>query len=108
MASPLAILILGLLLAPMVVEFGHHEDHAVGAVVVHDEASHPDAAPHLEPEEHLRPEPCPVCLKWRDAPGEARDDNGVFRSRSSRVAAPRVPSLPVAGSTAHPSRGPPA
>jgi hypothetical protein len=108
MASPLAILLLGLLLAPMFVELGHLEDHAVGAVVLHEEASHPDAAPHFEQEEHLRPEPCPVCLKWRDAPAEAHDDSGAFRSKAGRVFAPQVPSLPASSSTTPPSRGPPA
>ena len=61
-ASCGALLALAFLLSPALEALGHDHATGAGAVVIHTEASHPTAAPHLEQEEHREPEDCLVCL----------------------------------------------
>jgi hypothetical protein len=57
-----ALLAVAALLLPMLTSLGHAE-HADGPFeVVHSEASHPRAAPHLEREEHPDHEGCLACI----------------------------------------------
>ena len=61
--SLLVLLAVALLLAPSLAALEHpaHETPEVG--LVHVEATHPHAAPHLEQEEHSVLEDCAVCLQ---------------------------------------------
>jgi hypothetical protein len=61
-SSVSVLLAVATLLLPMLASLGHAE-HADGPFdVVHTEASHPRAAPHLEPEEHPEHDGCLVCV----------------------------------------------
>ena len=85
-----------------------HTLHAPAAATVHDEASHPDAAPHLEQEEHLGKDEGLVCLHAGTKLLEPRQSSDPLVDSSS---SDPVSSLAPAGSTprtSDPARAPPA
>ena len=95
------------MLAPSIRELDHAL-HAPAAATVHDEASHPDAAPHLEQEEHLGKDECLVCLHADTKLLEPRQSSDPLVDSSS---GDPVSSLAPAGSTprtSDPARAPPA
>lgn len=57
------------MLAPGIGEL-NHALHAPASATIHDEAAHPNAAPHLDQEEHLRLDQCLLCLHGGEAPLE--------------------------------------
>lgn len=48
--------------AQSVSEFGHALLHASAGARIHDEATHPDAASHLDQEEHRDLDECVACI----------------------------------------------
>ena len=66
LATYSAVIALLLLLSPSIEAFDHDDLHAVESPHLHSEAAHPHAAPHLDQEEHLGADHCPVCLHSSD------------------------------------------
>ena len=106
--SLLGLLAVALLLAPSLAALEHpaHETPEVG--LVHVEATHPHAAPHLEQEEHSALENCAVCLQT----GRAAVDLASHSWQLAVIESRRVAAGPVwvGGADFGPAqpRGPPA
>jgi hypothetical protein len=106
--SLLATLAVVLLLAPSLAALEHPAHETPEAGLVHVEATHPQAAPHLEQEEHSALENCPVCLQA----GRAAMDLDSHSWQLTVIESPRVVVVPawVEGCGVGPAqpRGPPA
>ena len=106
--SLLATLAVALLLAPSLAALEHPAHETPEAGLVHAEATHPHAAPHLEQEEHSALENCAVCLQA----GRAAVDLASHSWQLAVVESPRpaAGSAWVGGAGVGPAqpRGPPA
>jgi hypothetical protein len=90
-SSLLAVLAVVMLLAPSLEALEHPAHESPEAGLVHDEAVHPDEAPHLELEEHSALESCAVCLQA----ARASLDFGAHSWQLAVVASPRAVAGPA-------------
>ena len=96
-----------LLLGPSVAALQHQAHPIVQSALVHSEAAHPDASPHLDRKDPSK-DGCPICLHDARAFGEQLTDSSL-RVVHTALASPGAP-VHVIGRDAHPdrARAPPA
>lgn len=101
-------MVLALLLVPTIDLLDHGELHAETPGFQHDEASHPNAAPHLDEEEHLGPEICLACAHLSVAAPNGPQDSGETIDLDLRSASWTSAVFSQTARPSAPTRGPPA
>ena len=86
----------------------HLGHHAASDDFVHAEAAHPDAAPHLEREEHLHGESCVVCANGTTGGATAAPAEDHTSPATTRLTQDGTISVPTAAPVSRPARAPPA
>lgn len=86
----------------------HLGHHATSDEFVHAEAAHPDAAPHLEREEHLAGESCVVCARGSTGGATAAPADDHTPLETTRVLRDGGISVPAIAPVTSPARAPPA